>query len=151
VLADLEIWADNPILGVGPGLAKGTRALYYERAGSNGAHTEFSRLVSEHGIFGFGALWLLIVAAFKNINRARSAKARAVTASMVGWSFLYMMNAAMRLAAPSLVFGVTFAHLLPEDRRRLRQIDSQARQLPGHTDVSARGDSTDASRTANRM
>src|SRR5262249_20695328 len=30
-LADLEIWRDHPLLGVGPGMAKGTRSLYYER------------------------------------------------------------------------------------------------------------------------
>lgn len=115
-LADLEIWRDNPVLGVGPGLAKGTRSQYYEEAGSNGAHTEFTRLLSEHGLFGFCALVLFIAMSVNNLKRARTAKGKAFIAAMIGWSFLYMANAAMRLVAPAFVFGVTFATFLPEAR-----------------------------------
>jgi hypothetical protein len=32
-----------------------------------------------------------------------------MAASMIGWSFLYMLNAAMRLVGPSFAFGLSFA------------------------------------------
>jgi O-antigen ligase len=111
--ADFAIWRANPILGIGPGMARGTRAMYDELAGNNGAHTEFTRLLSEHGIFGLGALVLLVAAAFGNFRRAPTLLGKALVLSTVVWSFLYMTNAAMRLVAPSFMFGIGFAMFSP--------------------------------------
>ena len=55
--ADLEVWFDNPVLGVGPGVAKEYRAATFGRAAA--AHTEFTRLLAEHGILGLVALIIL--------------------------------------------------------------------------------------------
>jgi O-antigen ligase len=135
VLADLEIWRDHPILGLGPGMAKRTRALYYERAGSNGAHTEFTRLLSEHGLLGLGALVIFFYAMVTNLKRARTPPGKAITAAMMAWSFLYMMNAAMRLVAPSFAFGLAFASLAqaraPAQRRRPQTIGRSVRRKTG--------------------
>ena len=54
LLADLELWARNPILGVGPGMAAWGREEILDARIS--AHTEFSRLLAEHGLFGAAAL-----------------------------------------------------------------------------------------------
>jgi O-antigen ligase len=118
VLADLEIWRDHPIFGIGPGMAKGTRSLYYERAGDNGAHTEFTRLLSEHGALGFFAFLVFIYAGLKNLKQARGAKAKGLVVAMMAWSILYMTNAAMRLVAPAFAFGLTFATFLLENKVR---------------------------------
>lgn len=105
-LMDLEIWAEHPMFGVGPGIAK-----YYRADLGVGAiaHTEFSRLVAEHGVFGLAALIVLLFAAARNLVRARGAKEKAYVTAFTGWSCLYMLNAAMRLAAPCLMFGLAFA------------------------------------------
>jgi hypothetical protein len=106
---DLQVWAENPILGVGPGMAKSYRELR-----GVAAHTEFSRLVSEHGVLGFAALVLFLAAGVQNLIRAPAPGSKAVVASMVGWSLLYMLNSAMRLVAPAFAFGLAFTTFLPE-------------------------------------
>ncbi|MCI0615109.1 O-antigen ligase family protein, partial [bacterium] len=54
---DLRIFKEHPFLGVGPGMAAGYRYLYYRGAA---AHTEFSRMLAEHGLLGLAAIILLI-------------------------------------------------------------------------------------------
>lgn len=115
VMADLAIWMEHPLLGIGPGMAKGNRAAFYARAGDNGAHTEFSRLLSEHGSLGFCALVLFFFGGIQNVRRARSTKGKALIVALLSWSFLYMTNAAMRLVAPSFAYGLTFATFLLEE------------------------------------
>ncbi len=110
--ADLNIWAENPILGVGPGQAQELREEL-----TLVAHTEFSRLLSEHGIFGFAALISLLAAGFFAFKRARGAQSKAVVVAMVSWSFLFMLNAAMRTAAPSFIFGLAYATFLLDDKK----------------------------------
>ncbi len=47
---DLQIWYRNPIFGVGPGGAPKARFQLFNHSEAN--HTEFTRLLSEHGMFG---------------------------------------------------------------------------------------------------
>lgn len=110
--ADLQIWSDNPILGVGPGQATPLREDL-----TLVAHTEFSRLLSEHGVFGLAALVMLLLAGWRNFRRAETAKSKALAVALVGWSFIFMLNAAMRIAAPSLLFGLTLATFFFSDKK----------------------------------
>jgi O-antigen ligase len=119
-LAQLEVWRDHPLLGVGPGLSR-----YYADAV---AHTELTRLPAEHGVFGLAALILLLIAGLRNLRRARTPRAKAVVASTIGWSFAFMLNAGMRLMAPSFLFGLSFLMLSEEPvprRRRLRRVPGE--------------------------
>lgn len=103
---DLHVWGEHPLLGVGPGGSKSEDV--------DTAHTEFVRLPAEHGALGFIALLLLIYAAVKNVRKAKTVKAKAITICLIGWSFLFMLNAAMRTVAPAFVFGLACATILPE-------------------------------------
>ncbi len=103
---DLYLFQEFPILGVGPG-----GSVKY---GASVAHTEFARLAAEHGTLGLVALLLLLLAAASSIRQARTIKGKAIAVCLIGWSFLYMLNAAMRLAAPAFTFGLAFATVLPE-------------------------------------
>jgi len=103
---ELRVWRRYPILGVGPGGSK--------FVGASTAHTEFARLPAEHGILGVVALLLLLIAAAKNIRKANSIEGKAIAVCLIGWSFLFMLNAAMRLAAPAFAFGLAFATVVPE-------------------------------------
>lgn len=110
--ADLQIWREHPLFGVGPGQGHiFRRAIIY---GAD-AHTEFSRLIAEHGFLGFLALMLLLVSGARALLSTCGPNAKAVKASGVVWSLLYMLNAAMRLAAPSFMFGLVFATLLLDE------------------------------------
>jgi len=105
-MADLYAWRDNPLFGVGPGMAKEVRARYYRGAA---AHTELSRLLAEHGTLGFLALCMLLHSAWQALRRAKTVSEKACVASLVVFALLYMASNAMRLALPSLAFGLTFA------------------------------------------
>ncbi len=102
---DMRLFAENVWLGVGPGQAKKVRSFDQGAA----SHTEFSRLLSEHGIFGVLALLSLLIMAFSLIKRGRNSFHRAVALSGVLWSFAYMLVNGMRLAAPCLMFGLSAA------------------------------------------
>ena len=119
VQMDLEIWLDHPILGVGPGMAKDIRAELGREAS---AHTEFSRLLSEHGLFGLAALFCFLLAAALNVLKARTTRERALIVAISGWSFLYMLNAATRLVAPSLMLGLAFVSFIPGREQTLAYI-----------------------------
>jgi len=106
VSGDLRIWRDNPVFGAGPGMARPLRSGASEPVA---AHTEFTRLAAEHGLFGVLAAMLLIQMAWKRYRQARSPAAKALVASLTGWSLLFMLHSAMRLAAPSFLFGLAFA------------------------------------------
>ncbi|MBA3465641.1 MAG: O-antigen ligase family protein [Deltaproteobacteria bacterium] len=101
--ADLEIFADNIALGVGPGVASTIRNENGDRVA---AHTEFTRSLAEHGLLGALAMILLGVLGFRTIVQTRSLLARALVASMLVWFVLFLLINAMRIAAPSFLFGL---------------------------------------------
>ncbi len=109
IKADLQIWSDNPVFGVGPGQATTLRAESYRESS---AHTEFSRLVAEHGAFGFMAFLLLIFIGFQNLRREGAIHNKAVMVALTCWSFGFMMVTAMRLVAPAVLLGLGAVTLL---------------------------------------
>ncbi|MGH9801386.1 MAG: O-antigen ligase family protein, partial [Blastocatellia bacterium] len=52
IMDDLEVFNEHILFGVGPGQAR----LYRQGHNKAAAHTEFSRLLAEHGVFGLAAL-----------------------------------------------------------------------------------------------
>lgn len=110
MLDDLRTWNDHPLFGVGPGQS----SRYHTFHGAS-AHTEFTRLLAEHGALGCTALLMIFMLAVQNLRRARSAKGRALSAGMTAWSFAFMIATAMRLVAPAFAFGFAAVTLLDEE------------------------------------
>jgi hypothetical protein len=109
--ADLQVFLENPIFGVGPGQTRHFRSnsiLYHDAA----SHTEFTRLLSEHGLFGLAAMLVLMAMAVQHFLRARTPMNRALTSASIAWSFLFIASNAMRIALPSLLFGLSAATLI---------------------------------------
>jgi O-antigen ligase len=103
---DLELFRKHPIAGAGLGVATAERppALRGEAA-----HTEFTRMLAEQGLFGvvaLGALLAIVVGAFW---RARPGISRALVSALVGWSFAEMMHSATRIALISYALGLAVA------------------------------------------
>jgi len=98
---DIDIWMRNPVLGVGPGMSQ----RYH--SGGVVAHTEFTRMLAEHGFFGALAMALLVGIGVVNAVRAPSPREKALVAAALTWSVLYMLNSAMRTVAPSFMFGLS--------------------------------------------
>lgn len=104
VFADLAIWLENPVGGSGPGAAKSVRASMTHS--SSIAHTEFSRLLSDHGLFGIVAMGVLFLMGFRMLLATEPGGQRAFVAVMVSWALIYMAVNGMRLVAPSLLLGL---------------------------------------------
>lgn len=106
---DVRIFLENPFTGVGPGVAGRYRTI---RAA---AHTEFTRLLAEHGFLGAGAILLLAELALRAYSRpGQTATGRALVAALTLWAFAYMMHSAMRLVDTAFAFGLVFAALVHE-------------------------------------
>ena len=100
---DLQIFEDNPMLGVGPGVATPIRA----KMGHFGAaHTEFTRMLAEHGILGAVAMVFLLVLVFRTIRQSRGYHARAIVVALASWAMLFLLINAMRLVAPAFALGL---------------------------------------------
>lgn len=129
--SDLEIFWQNPVLGVGVGVAYDYRVKLLEYKAMS--HTEFTRLISEHGSFGFAALLALLAMSVINVKRQNSILGRAVVAGTAAWAMLFMLNAGMRLAAPSFMLGLTFITLVARGRnekmRHLAALDQKEIRL----------------------
>ncbi len=112
--SDVQIFWENPVFGAGVGAAYELREAYLDRKAMS--HTEFSRLLSEHGLFGLFALILLAVMIFTCFKRQRTLMGRAFVLGAAAWCCLFMTNAGMRMAAPSFIWGMMFITI--NNRRR---------------------------------
>jgi hypothetical protein len=65
------------------------------------------------------------LAGVQNLKRARDDKSKAIVLAMMAWSCLFMLNAAMRLAAASFMFGLAFVSLVPEHKVLLKTVWSR--------------------------
>jgi O-antigen ligase len=100
--SELELWRENPILGVGPGQLVSRRDVSLAMVG---AHTEFSRLVAEHGLFGAGSLLLLLLISVRLLKGPSADGHKALALAGLAWGFLFMSNAGMRIVAPAFLVG----------------------------------------------
>ena len=109
--SDLEAFKEHPMFGIGPGQSKDFHGRHMGRR--YGTHTEYSRLLAEHGSFGIMAFLFLAWMSAKRLRRPSPVSA-AMSAGFTAWTLLYMFHAAMRTAAASFVFALGAAYLMAE-------------------------------------
>lgn len=119
--SEIQIWMDNPVFGIGPGLAR-ERVDEYYAAGEMQAHVEFSRVLAEHGLLGLLALIFLIAASVRNYLRAHNWEARLWVLAATLFTFIYMAQSATRTVAPEFLYGLTWATLFAESEPSERSI-----------------------------
>lgn len=101
---DLRLFLNQPLLGVGPGMSPIRRL---ESTGRIVApHTEYTRLLAEHGVFGLAALLLLLGLLAQAYLRRRHGLPRGWLATLALWSLAEMSHAAMRIAPIGLLIGL---------------------------------------------
>ena len=115
MLTDIEIFLDNYILGVGPGMGKYLRIKYtYGKIVS--AHSEFTRILAEHGIVGLLGIASLGFFTYKEyIKRISISKVFFICFILV--STLTMSHSAMRLAMPGFLFGLAYVTISKNEFR----------------------------------
>jgi O-antigen ligase len=101
--ADLIAFSENPLFGVGPGQSAAYHALLY---GNDVAHTEYSRLLAEHGSFGLVALLIMVAIVIGRFTRKQEPLEKAYALSFTTVALLFMVHAAMRLVMPAFMFGL---------------------------------------------
>ncbi|MCB9342226.1 MAG: O-antigen ligase family protein [Saprospiraceae bacterium] len=105
---ELTAFAENPILGIG--LGRGTIFRIGDSADERiASHTEFTRMLGEHGVPGLIALvCAFILLPFFHFRRLKSNKNRQWMLTFYGLSMFTMMHSGMRLALPCVAFGLAF-------------------------------------------
>ena len=117
---ELELFKENPIMGVGVGMGKSYRS---EMLGEEVAsHNEMTRLLAEHGMFGVLILLILLVTPiilyvlnYQNIYFF----------SFYFFWLLTINHAAMRIAAPAFVYALTLLKLVVEPAPKVQQEEVQ--------------------------
>lgn len=120
---DIELFQSNPIAGVGPGMATNLRSGVSMVA----AHTEYSRVLAEHGILGALSFLILIFMLFRSLLKTPSAMAQAWIVASAGWAAVEMAHAAMRIVAISVMLGFAFITFDLEDLPPVVQEHSSSR------------------------
>lgn len=115
--AELDIFLDNWVTGVGLGMSVELRRFHSEVS----THSEPSRLMAEHGILGLFALCLLLVV----FPADRLLKDRNMLSQQFFLLFFVlgintMLHAAMRMAMPGVVTGFAFALVRPKTVKKLK-------------------------------
>lgn len=117
---DYSIFLAHPLFGVGPGMTKYQR-LGYETcllrndqcANESSSHTEFTRLLGEHGVIGLAAGIALLGLTASGVRR--SYRRHPVGAAFLGWAIAQMFYANLRVAAVPLAFGIAFLTITDPD------------------------------------
>lgn len=127
IVNDIEVWFDHPVFGVGPGMVQEFRS---EASGSG--HTEYTRLLAEHGSFGFVALAALVLMSLQVLLDSGDPVSRGYRIIFLVWALVSMLHAAMRIAAFGFIFGLAHATFQLIHRRSLEfNLNSETRTLAG--------------------
>ena len=107
---DFQLWKKNPVFGVGVGVSN------QDHFNGTASHTEPTRLIAEHGLFGLAAMVMMLLIFLDSFSRTHGIQEKALVSALFLWSFLFMLTAGMRLAAPAFAIGLSCIHF----RRQVR-------------------------------
>jgi hypothetical protein len=108
---DLQIFADNFLIGVGPGMAKPLR-YYYGFSNSVSAHIEISRIFAEHGLLGVFAIIIYIFIIYSTRKRWRAFPNETFFLLFLWWiGFLNSNHNSFRLGITVFFLGIIVAKI----------------------------------------
>jgi O-antigen ligase len=102
---EFKIFLNNPFFGAGVGGSKYHRDQNSMHKGST--HSEIGRLLSEHGIIGLFLFIFLFVFPLKHIYKYRQFTEYSFSLAFFILWFLTINHSAMRLAFPSVIYGLS--------------------------------------------
>jgi hypothetical protein len=108
--AETEIWSHNVALGVGVGMEELTLSDQGVTARGDypktSSHTEYTRLLAEHGILGLFAIIVLFALAFRAVRAQPLAIGKVFSVFLMGWCAAEVGHSATRLALSGFLFGL---------------------------------------------
>ena len=113
---EIQLCIEHPIFGVGVGMSDFTRT----EGGENGiqAHTEYTRMLADHGLFGLAALVVLATFVYFGLRQPRTPYGTAFCWASATYGLLFMVVSDTRLALFALALGLGSVRLLRERRSR---------------------------------
>lgn len=118
-VSDLLIFKDNFVFGVGPGISKTLRSTYgFENIT---AHTEFTRLLSEHGIGGLIIVLVLLVFPMWWISRQKLTTWKGIVAALFALAILTTFHAAMRTNTSIVLYALAAVPVFYYTNRKVDQ------------------------------
>ena len=102
---DISIFYDNYFLGAGVGGSSLLRPMYGFI--SSAAHTEFSRLLADHGLFGLLVNLLIFVFSISRFLSLPKSDEKLLFFIFTAFSLLTFSHSAIRIAAPTFAFGIS--------------------------------------------
>lgn len=112
-LGELMVWQDYPWFGTGPGVSKYVAFRYTNIYAA--AHTEYTRTLSEHGIFGLLALIIMGVMIIRSYLKAPNWIYKTWVVVLLLWPMAEMAQAAMRVAAIPVLLGIANINWISEE------------------------------------
>ncbi len=101
---DIDTWLSHPILGVGPGMSSAKHAQIF--GFDIAAHTEYTRILAEHGALGLVAFLLILVLILRAYLQAPTSQAQTWVVALAAWSFAEMSHSAIRIVAIPFLLGI---------------------------------------------
>lgn len=138
---ELETWSQNPALGIGVGMM--VRTIEDREAVGRGelpalpTHTEYTRLLAEHGVLGIGVLLVYLGLAFRAITCQRLLFGRIFAVVLLAWCAAEVAHSATRLALTAFLFALTSLEIVPDGT--IEPGDDAARPPPGQREVDGDG------------
>jgi hypothetical protein len=112
-LGELMVWQDYPWFGTGPGVSKYVAFRYTNIYAA--AHTEYTRTLSEHGMFGLLALIIMGVMIIRSYLKAPNWIYKTWVVILLLWPMAEMAQAAMRVAAIPVLLGMANINWVTEE------------------------------------
>lgn len=128
LMSDIEMWSDNFVFGVGVGNSKRLRG---EEGVELAAHLEYSRLLSEHGLFGLFINFIILFYPIIIITHKRFRYNKYVATALLVIALITALHSAMRTVATPLCFGLALIYLTPNEEE-----DSSLALVPGEKETA---------------
>jgi hypothetical protein len=101
---EILVWFDYPLFGVGPGVSPYMTLRYTGIFAA--AHTEYTRMLSEHGVFGLLAIIIMGIIVARSYFKSPDWLYKTWVVVFLLWPLTEMSHAAMRVAAIPILMGM---------------------------------------------
>jgi len=101
---ELNLFYENPVMGIGPGMV---REIALRGNFVANTHSEYSRTLAEHGLFGVAALLILVIFPIRYVL-GQNKDLYPIRFAILFLVFFTMFHSAMRLAMPGFLYGLIF-------------------------------------------
>lgn len=110
---EIVMFEKSPIIGIGVGNVMRERALLF--GDDRSSHTEYARLLAEHGLLGIVAIFYLFFLPYRAFYR-RYGINKVFLVAFVSFTLFNMTSASTRTALPMFLYGLGFIILYDDER-----------------------------------